>query len=244
MMVSTVGSDYTPPVHRPAIASAILLCLLTGCGNLPSSPNASGTGALSVQELRWNEMQGDPEAAFKLGASYHDGDGVQKDLAEARKWFEVAAKAGERRAQFNLGLMYLNGEGGDKDVTLARRWFERAADQGNERAHFQLGLMYYKGEGQQQDFAKAKEHFQSAALSDVAEAQTNMGVMAVRAEAGSQDLVEAYAWFTIAAEKGSATAIESKAKLESSLSTAQKEQAAARVAAIKKDIGGVVRFGN
>jgi uncharacterized protein len=42
---------------------------------------------------------------------YANGRGVQKDYAEALKWYRLAADQGLASAQHNLGFMYANGWG-------------------------------------------------------------------------------------------------------------------------------------
>ena len=44
---------------------------------------------------------GDAAAMFNLGVLYENGRGVQRDLSEARRWFEKAAEAGDVTAMRN-----------------------------------------------------------------------------------------------------------------------------------------------
>ncbi len=44
--------------------------------------------------------EGDPQAYYELGVAYSTGsDGVEVDLIEAHKWFNLAAVSGHRRSQ-------------------------------------------------------------------------------------------------------------------------------------------------
>ena len=44
--------------------------------------------------------QGDPDALYELGVAYSAGsDGVDLDLVQAHKWFNLAALNGSKRAQ-------------------------------------------------------------------------------------------------------------------------------------------------
>jgi TPR repeat protein len=47
-------------------------------------------------------------------------------LAEARRLYETAAKAGVPAGMNNLGLLYLYGKGVSRDTAEARRLFEQA----------------------------------------------------------------------------------------------------------------------
>ena len=66
-----------------------------------------------------------------LGALYFSGNGVPKDFAESRKWFEKAAAAGNTVAMNSLGNIYHYGNGVPKDFAEARKWYEKAAAAGD-----------------------------------------------------------------------------------------------------------------
>ncbi|EQM95281.1 tetratricopeptide repeat protein, partial [Oxalobacter paraformigenes] len=52
-----------------------------------------------------------PATMNRIGYMYKKGRGVEKNLAEAVKWYRKAAEAGFAAAQFNLGLTYEEGYG-------------------------------------------------------------------------------------------------------------------------------------
>ena len=106
--------------------------------------------------------RGDPEALaeaqYNLGWAYENGEAgsVFEDLAEAVRWYRMAAEQGNAAAQFNLGVAYLNGEAGVlKDPAEAVRWFRMVAEQGNAGAQFNLGILYASGEGVPPDIVLA-----------------------------------------------------------------------------------------
>ena len=49
-----------------------------------------------------NVQNGDAEAQFKLAQAYENGDGVEKDLSEAEKWYRKAAEQGHAEAKETL----------------------------------------------------------------------------------------------------------------------------------------------
>ena len=57
-------------------------------------------------------------AQFNLGGCYVVGEGVERDKAEAVKWFRKAAKQGYAEAQFSLGVLYYIGAGVQPDMSL------------------------------------------------------------------------------------------------------------------------------
>lgn len=99
---------------------------------------------------------GYPPAEFHLGKLYENGEsGVGKDPAQARRWTERAAAAGERRAMHNLALFYFDGVGGPKDLIQAAVWFRKASDLGLVDSQYNLGRLYEQGFGVQRDLIQA-----------------------------------------------------------------------------------------
>ncbi len=77
---------------------------------------------------------GDREAQFNLGQMYRRGEGVPRDLVQARRWYEAAAAQGFDEAQYQLGVVWETGNGVPADLMEARQWYARAARAGHERA--------------------------------------------------------------------------------------------------------------
>ena len=99
--------------------------------------------------------EGKPDAQYKLGRMYRQGEGVPKDDREAVKWFLLAAEQGDAEAQYNLGVMYSKGEGVAEDDREAVKWYRKAAAQGLAPAQHNLGVMYANGRGVPEDYVKA-----------------------------------------------------------------------------------------
>lgn len=91
--------------------------------------------ALLLGQVTYNDkilaaaQSGNPEGQFQLGMCLQDGLGVDKDLAEAVKWYTQAAQQGHPGAQNNLAYCYYNGLGTEIDKQQAADWFRRAANQ-------------------------------------------------------------------------------------------------------------------
>lgn len=63
-----------------------------------------------------------------------NGDGAEKDTAEAAFWYELAAQGGDAQAQFATGWFRMTGTGVPKDERLGLRWIHKATDQGYQPA--------------------------------------------------------------------------------------------------------------
>lgn len=70
--------------------------------------------------------RGNLDSAYNLGI-WHEKHGTP---AEAARWYELAANAGDVEAAVNLATLLLDQHG---DVPAARRWFETAARAGSVR---------------------------------------------------------------------------------------------------------------
>ena len=107
---------------------------------------------------------GDVRAQSTLGLIYYRGGrDVQKDDAQALRWFRLAADRGDAVAQLSLGLMYADGRGVPQDHDEAAKWYRRAADRGNPQAQYNLGLWYAKGDGGPPNKVRAHMWFNLAA---------------------------------------------------------------------------------
>jgi hypothetical protein len=114
-----------------------------------------GDYATALREWQPLAKQGQAVAQYHLGLLYANGQGVPKDDAQARLWYEKAAAQGHADAQANLGSLYDYGRGGPQDFKMAVRWYLRSANQGNGLAQRKLGLLYERGDGVPKDYVQA-----------------------------------------------------------------------------------------
>lgn len=215
---------------KKAFLLSSALVLLVACGKTSGSvPIAAQKTPMKTEEsfdaVLARAQANDSDAQFQVGAMYHDGDGVAKDLAAAVDWFTKSAMQGDEKAQFNLGAMYYAGEGVQKNYDTAREWFEKAAAKKDPRAQFNLGVMYYRGEGVPLNYPQAIEYFGEAGAQGFNEAQFNLGVIYTKGEGVAQDIGKAYAWFDSAREYGNPRANDVLQQIEGSLTDEQLAQA-------------------
>ena len=149
----------------------------------------------------------DAETAYKMGLSYKNGtDGKTKDLAEAARYFTIAAEQGHKDAQFNLGVCYDFGQGVAQNYTEAVKWYRLAADQRHAKAQYNLGVCYAFGRGVAQNRAEAVKWYRLAADQRLATAQYNLGVYYENGQGVAQNYAEAVKWYRLAADQGHAQA--------------------------------------
>ncbi len=85
---------------------------------------------------------------FNLGVTYEQGRGVEKDTAEAVRWYRKAAEAGDVEGMAHLGVMYAQGIGVAKDEAEARKWLSKAASLSDKNATEQIQQLQTKPEPQ------------------------------------------------------------------------------------------------
>lgn len=174
----------------------------TKAGSAPES------GAASLDEVRKAAELGDAKAQLCLGEHYAKGRFVEKDLAEAVKWFLKAAEQGNAEAQYNLGDCYFSGNGVEKDINESLKWFCKAAEHENDEhdvellAQTRLGQMYDRGDGVAQDHVEAAKWLRKASDRGFAKAQSLLGVLYLEGNGVVQDHAEAFRLFHLSAEHG------------------------------------------
>ncbi|MBI3453859.1 MAG: sel1 repeat family protein [Rhodospirillales bacterium] len=81
----------------------------------------------AIAEWRPLAERGDIRSQFNMGMMYERGFGVEKNEAEAARWYRRAAEQGYAFAQHSLGLLYAEGRGMPHDAVQALFWLGRAA---------------------------------------------------------------------------------------------------------------------
>ena len=118
----------------------------------------------TFEHLLIDAQFGDAQAQLQVGDAYYNGEGVEKDLAQAAYWYEKAAQQGLAEAQHKWAWALCYGEGTTKNSEEAVQWWERAAEQDWAKAMNALGKCYAKGEGVDQSDVSAYSYFARAAL--------------------------------------------------------------------------------
>ncbi|MDP3562691.1 MAG: tetratricopeptide repeat protein [Legionellaceae bacterium] len=97
------------------------------------------------KKLESQAILGDANAQFDLGQMYQYGIGVEKNIQNAIKNYQLAAVQQDLQSEYNLGLLYLFGIDIDPDYKLAVEWLDDAAFKGNPNAQYVLARIYELG---------------------------------------------------------------------------------------------------
>jgi uncharacterized protein len=71
---------------------------------------------------------GDPDAQYRLGRMYLDGQGAPKDSKQATRWLSLAAGKGQYEAQAVFGAMLFKGQSVPRDAAHGLMWLMLARD--------------------------------------------------------------------------------------------------------------------
>ena len=105
---------------------------------------------------------GDPSAQYQLGWCHENGEGVERDLESAFRWYRRAARQGHPRAQYHYGLACSTGVPGVPwNRVEAFKWLTLAAKAGLREAVAALEIFRLPAEEREQGAAAAREFLAS-----------------------------------------------------------------------------------
>ena len=165
----------------------------------PAQMPPENIGALALRKAAAN---GQPRAQFEVARRFAKGKTVERDFAEAARWYMRAASQGFAPAQYRLAALYERGRGLKRDVGRARIWYQRSAEAGNVKAMHNLAVLYTKTPGKSPDYASASQWFAKAARHGLSDSQFNLGILHENGLGLPKDLKRAYKWFLLAAKAG------------------------------------------
>lgn len=132
---------------------------------------------IDIIELLRRSEAGERDAAFlraKLFDRAYMPGPLPKDMAEAARWYQRAAEAGEAEAALALARILRDGDGVEPDPAGAVRWMALAAESGSPEAQYELAQLYADGNGVPADQAEAIRLYRLAAASQSGEAITRL----------------------------------------------------------------------
>ncbi len=181
----------------------LALVLIRGEAGMPKDE------ARAVQLFTQAAEKGNRRAQLNLGTLYFRGQGVQRDVINARAWLEKAAADGDPYATYALArAMAENAPPAGADLTRAADLYRRAAEKGHMFAALRYGMALSDGLGVKKDTAAAQRWLIRAQENGVPEAALALGDMAVRAPAtrdkayNAKILQSAISWYQVAANAG------------------------------------------
>jgi len=139
---------------------------------------------------------------YMVAHFYQDGKGVEKDSAEALRWYEKVI------AQKGVDWLAVDAR---KQINSIRKEAEipgllKKTETGDAAAQCELGACYENGEGVEEDVEKAVGLYTKAAAQGHAQAQCNLGLCYEEGKGIGKDIAMAVALYKKAAGQGNAQA--------------------------------------
>lgn len=126
-----------------------------------------------------------PEEQYQRGYTSEKNN----EIADAEKWYRLAAEAGFRDAQDRLGRLFWN-----RDPNQAFFWLKKAADQGHVGAQCSVSWCYEDGRGVAKDVQQAFRYMLLAAESGFTYAQQKVSEWYDKGFGVEKDLTRAKYW--------------------------------------------------
>lgn len=151
--------------------------------------------------------KGDTAAQTLIAELYEQGFGIAQDTNEAAKWYEIAAKSGNREAQFAYALKLLKGKDIPQNKPEGIAMMEKAANAGHPIAMFNHANQIIADRPTSAGYRLALPFYKKAAENRLADAYYALSVIYKEGLAtGIQDPDKAREWLEKAARAGVDTA--------------------------------------
>jgi TPR repeat protein len=160
-------------LKRKITSASIVLLLVSLYTPIPA--HAIDTAASSV--LRFQQKmaeKGHAEYQYKLARMYESGNAIERDLDNARHWYQLAADQQFKPAQHRLNYLNIRQHGFTPEH---QDWLEKIrldAQYNDPEALFLLGQMYADGIGVEQDLNKSLKLLRKAAAGNIAESESEI----------------------------------------------------------------------
>ena len=160
----------------------------------------------SIKEIVDKEENG--EAEYTYGIMLYNGECVKKNVGEAVKYMEKAAKRDYVEAINFLGDRYRIGDVIAADSAKALSYYKQSAELGDGVGLFNVGVCYASGIGTKVDKKKAVEYYYEAIKEGIAQAYNNLAIMHFLGDGVEENYELAKRLLKIAAYLGNENSIE------------------------------------
>lgn len=124
---------------------------------------------------------GNVNAQFKLASMYEEGEGVKKDLEQAKLWYKKAAKGGSRAAEQRENYLRIKEQG--FDAANDEKWLDSVIDDAGAHdadAVYLLAQLFQDGIGVKKDLEKSLELFKE--IKSLGEANVEREIASINRE--------------------------------------------------------------
>ncbi len=197
-----------------------------------------GNYAAAMEKWRFaSNISFSGQAETSIGKLYLEGEGVEKDVEEATRWFTRAADNYDTEGIFYLGMQYNLGRGAPQDYEQAAHYLGLAASLNHGPAQYFFGNMHMFGQGVPKDLREGEKWLIKAVATGDYQVRYGLrgfyllGLWKSDAESELHDPMEAYKWLLLAAADGDKEADDRLTELDKVLTKDAVTEANARAAA-------------
>ena len=125
--------------------------------------------------------KGNVNAQFKLASMYEEGEGVKKDIEQAKHWYKIAAKGGSKPAEQRENYLRIKEKG--FDTANDAKWLDSViadAEAHDADAVYLLAQLYHEGIGVKKDLEKSLELFKE--IKSLGEANVEREIVSINRE--------------------------------------------------------------
>ena len=157
--------SYEERMTRLADEGDVDACLTLGYMYLYGEGGMQSDSEKAFKYYSMAADKGDKIAMNNLGSLYYSGIGTKKDVRQAIKLFDEAAKLWNTEAAVNLAFIYLTSGATDNPTVKSAvvKLFNQAANGDNITAQYMMGMIYYNGFGITKNDDKAFQMLRMAA---------------------------------------------------------------------------------
>lgn len=159
-----------------------------------------GDTATSLVELKTDAAAGNPNAQTRLGLRFKNGDGVERSLDEAIKWFQKAADQDYLEGELQLAIAEFDFSD-DKSRQAGLDWMKKSAEHGYARSQSMLGLLYETGTFVPKDLSEAARWYRKAAEKNEVLGVMMFGLACSDGDGVPKNEAEGLKWLRISAEQ-------------------------------------------
>ena len=153
----------------------------------PLSLKEADNAPAHIKQIETQAVLGDFTAQFELAERYQQGSGVEKNIEQAMKYYQMAADQQDLRAQYMLGILHMEGKEIPANYTKGMTILEDAAFKGNSQAQYALARIYEQGYQDatgkmviEPNMDKAISMYQLASSNDYGQAQFRLAELFAR----------------------------------------------------------------
>jgi hypothetical protein len=157
--IADESADDTPESPTASVVASAFVALgtyfLDGIPNTYVKPDAARAGEMYHYAASYF---GDSNAQYNLARLYLDGNGVEQDVRQAARWFNLAAEKGHHPAQALLGHLLVTGQGIPRQRAQGLMWLTLAREGADPSKEAWIAELHEKA------FASAPDGERQAAL--------------------------------------------------------------------------------